>query len=247
MMTITREQILAICSDPLLGPAAMARLSDPEVSRRPSASLTDSEWDDLHDSCLETLMNDAPIVESFEAEQSKGTYTVSIRGVPSAYFVTAPEFDSDGVFSTLDDARDHADSEHGEFRVREGDVEGDEEEEWVEPDPYDPVFPDSLLSVLAGTDEPESVARLRRSIVADANLVLLANGSNAPQGMECAGDASELVSSFEDSLPKPQGAIDGMSRMMMKLPRLRLRVELFKRVNGRLPDPRETSDLYDLQ
>lgn len=46
-MTITREQILVICSDPLLGPPAMDRLSDPEVSRRPSASLTDLERKEL--------------------------------------------------------------------------------------------------------------------------------------------------------------------------------------------------------
>jgi hypothetical protein len=39
----------------------------------------------------------------------------------------------------------------------------------------------------------------------------------------------------------------GMARTIKYLPRLRLRVELFLIVNGRLPDPSETAELYEIQ
>lgn len=246
-MQISREQIDAISSDELLGPAVASGLSDPLLAFRPSASLTELEWDDLHDACLEACMNVAPVVETFDAEQDKGVYTVAIHGVPGAYYVFAPEFDMAGLFSSLDEARCDADDVHGEFRVREGGNEEDEaDEEWVEQDPREPAFPDRLLSVLAGSDDSPVIAALRERVVADEILVLLANGLCAPEGIAPSDEAASWVSTFEKSLPKPQGYIEGMGRMMT-IPRLSRRVELFQRVNGRLPDADETSALYELE
>lgn len=248
MIDLSRTQIDAVRSDPVLGTEVAASLGDPSLASKPSNSLTDLECDELHDACSDVLFNDAPMVESFDSAQSNGPYTVSIHGVPGAYFVTAPEFSPAGAFSTLEDARNYADSEHGQFRV--GDVEAGEEyedEEWREPDLFEPAFPDSLLAILAGSTACEVIGPLRKRILAEPSLVLLAIGTRAPDDIVCSEEVSELLVDFESSLPKAQGAIAGMARKMSKLPRLRLRVGLFNRVKGRLPDPIETALLFDIQ
>ena len=248
MIDLTREQIDAVRSDPFLGPEVAASLGDTHLAIKPSDSLTDKEWDELDDACSNGLFNGAPLVESFEAAQSNGPYPVSIRGVPGAYFVTAPEFSPAGAFSTLEDARNYADSEHGEYRVRDGDLaEEDEGDEWEEPDPFEPNFPSELLAALGRSSASEVTGLLRRRILADPSLILLANGTKAPDGMEPSEEISDLLDDFESSLPKPQGAISGMARMMSQLPRLRLRVELFLRLNGRLPNRNETARLFEIQ
>jgi hypothetical protein len=47
---------------------------------------------ELHDAAYDALTNEAPVVESFTAEQDKGAYHVCIRGIPGAYFVQATEY-----------------------------------------------------------------------------------------------------------------------------------------------------------
>lgn len=241
MLTISRNQIDAIRSDPLLGPAVASGLSDPRLLLKPAAFLSPEDWDDLNDACIDALMNDAPVVETFDAEQSKGVYTVSIFGVPGAYYVTAPEFDYSGVFSTVENARDEAEADHGEFRVS-----AQEYEEQEEATPMEPTFSENLLAVLTGTDNPRDRDKLRNRISGDADLVMLANGCDATNVVLPSDSIRELVSSFEKTLPKPQGAIEGMARGKSWLPRLCLRAELFLRLNGRLPDPQETAALYDI-
>lgn len=248
MIDLSRQQIDAVRSDPVLGTEVAASLGDPSLVSKPSGSLSDSEWDELDDACSDGLFNSAPLVESFEAAQSNGPYPVSIRGVPGAYFVTALEFSPAGAFSSLEDARAYADSEHGEFRVRDVEtVEEDEDNEWEEPDPFEPAFPDSLLAALGGSSDDKVTEPMRKRILSDPSLVLLANGKKAPEGMLCSEEISDLLADFESTLPKPQGAIAGMARMMSQLPRLRLRLELFLRLNGRLPRRNETTLLFDIQ
>lgn len=247
MIDLSRKQIDAVRSDPTVGPEVAASLGDPSLVSKPSDSLADSEWDDLHDACLDALTNKAPDVESFDAEQSKGVYSVYIRGVPGAYFVSAIEFDDSGVFSTLEEARNYADSEHGEFRVRSGEAgEEEEDDEWEEPDPFEPAFPDSLLAALGSSSASEVIGPLRQRILADPWLILLANGKKTPDGMPRNDAVSELMTDFESSLPKPQGTIAGMARKMSELPRLRLRVELYLRLNGHLPSQTESALLFDI-
>ena len=74
---------------------------------------------ELHDAAYDALSNEAPVVESFTAEQDKGAYHVCIRGVPGAYFVEAMEYDDDGVFDDVDSARDALMLNFGEFLVDE--------------------------------------------------------------------------------------------------------------------------------
>ena len=117
MTIITKEQIISVRSDPTTAPEVTSRLEDPGIAQKPLHALSDQDWADLHDACLETLINEAPIVESFDAEQDKGVYSVDIRGIDGAYFVQAIEFDDLGIFSSLEEARNRADLQFGEFRV----------------------------------------------------------------------------------------------------------------------------------
>ena len=71
--------------------------------------------DDLYDSGYDALLNEAPTIEQFTAEQSKGEYPVVIRGVPGAYFVQALEYDDIGVFDNIEQARDALFSQYWEF------------------------------------------------------------------------------------------------------------------------------------
>lgn len=249
MLEMTADQIEAVRADPLLSSEVVSRLPDPAVARKPVASLSEDEWSYLYDACLEALTNEAPLVESFNAEQSKGVYSVTIRGIPGAYFISAIEFDDSGVFSTLDDARDEADSEHGEFRVSDGaDSQMEEEdEEWVEPDPREPAFPERLLSILSGTEDPLVLNAVRARIESDESLIMLANGIGAPNGITPRDEVADFVEAFEETLPRPLSAIAGMARGYKTLPRLLLRVELFLRLNGRMPNLAETGELYEIE
>lgn len=247
MLEISREQIDAVRNDLLLSSEVGLRLLEPSVAREPAASLSEDDWDNLGDACLEALTNDAPEVESFDAEQSKGVYSVTIRGVPGAYFVSAIEFDDSGVFSSLDEARAEADSVHGEFRLSgANDVcgMGEEEEEWEEPDPREPAFPDELLSILARTGDSMAVNAVRSQIEADDDLIMLANGVADPNRIKPRNEVAQFVVAFERTLPSPRGTIAGMMRGLIELPRLRLRVELYLRLNGRMPTPGEMAKLY---
>ncbi len=76
---------------------------------------------DLHtkscDEIYDVWQSYSPVVEDFDAEQSKGTYSVQICGVPGAYYVRANEYDDEGPFTNLKDARSSVNYNHGEFLV----------------------------------------------------------------------------------------------------------------------------------
>lgn len=117
MLEITQDQIDAIRRSIELGDLVKCQLSDPSLASKARASITDEEWAELEDECLEVLRNEAPIVKELDAKQDKGVYTISIHGIPGAYWAFAPEFDIEGVFSTLSEALAEIDSQHGEFLV----------------------------------------------------------------------------------------------------------------------------------
>lgn len=114
---ITREQIDAIRHHPALVQEVSAGLRDPYLAQKAVQELSDEDWDNLHDACLDALINDAPDVDGFDAVQDKGAYHVCIRGIPGAYFVSALEYDDEGFFSTLEEAQQVAEFHYGEFRV----------------------------------------------------------------------------------------------------------------------------------
>ncbi len=117
MLEINKEQIDVVRRSDALCGLIREQLSDPSLSLKDRSLLSDDEWVELEDVCLEVLRNEAPIVKEIDAEQSKGVYTISIHGIPGAYWVFAPEFDIEGVFSTLSEALAEVDSQHGEFLV----------------------------------------------------------------------------------------------------------------------------------
>jgi hypothetical protein len=81
-------------------------------------ALTEDQSNELHDIAYDTLRNEAPVVEQFEAEQDKGAYYVTLRGIRGAYFVEAPESDDEGVFSTLAQAQRCLQLHYGEFIIK---------------------------------------------------------------------------------------------------------------------------------
>ena len=83
--------------------------------------MTPVQVDRLHDACVDTLKNEAPAIEEFNAEQDIGLYLVVIRGVAGAYFVEAADHDDSGVFSELAEARSRLHFDFGEFLIKSND------------------------------------------------------------------------------------------------------------------------------
>jgi hypothetical protein len=130
-MEINHHQIRAILKSPLRAELIREVGSAFDLSGAPER-LPDEVLTAIASCAEEVLLNEAPEVESFNAEQSKSAYSVTTYGVEGAYFVRAIEFDDLGVFSTLEEARAEADSMHGEFRLADcggcDDAEADEVE-----------------------------------------------------------------------------------------------------------------------
>lgn len=114
-MQLTEDQIAAIAKAPTLR-RQFSR--DPEAMRlmyADPASLTPDERGERYDLAYDALTNAAPAVESYTAVQDLDPYTVTILGVPGAYFVNAPEYDRRGVYSSLEEARRVVSLDFGEF------------------------------------------------------------------------------------------------------------------------------------
>jgi hypothetical protein len=75
--------------------------------------------DKVHDTVHDAIRS--IIVEEFEAEQSKGVYPIMICGVEGFYIVDAQEYDEEGPFDTLEQAKQCVLDNWGEFeRQRRG-------------------------------------------------------------------------------------------------------------------------------
>lgn len=247
MLEINKKQIDTVRKSEVLSSIVREQLSDQSLSLKDVALLSDEEWAELEDVCLEVLRNDAPIVKEIDAEQSKGVYTISIHGVPGAYWVFAPEFDNEGVFSTLSDALAEVDSQHGEFLVDpDSTLDGsiDDAPVFTTYDPLQPKFGDELLRLLGGTDSPEVMDRIKQAILIDSALVLLANGSLTNANTKPKGMAT-IFKQLEKSLGKVTSKYDGMARHP-KLLRAEARARLYYLINNKLPDVDVLLGLYEL-
>lgn len=223
MLEINKEQIDVVRRSGALCDLIREQLSDPSLSLKDRSLLSDDEWAKLEDACLEVLRNEAPIVKEIDAEQSKGVYTISIHGIPGAYWIFAPEFDVEGVFSTLEEALAEVDSQHGEFLVADDDEKGSNEN-------------DEELTESMPEAETDSLGAVENAIHAPTT-----------EDLKLREQAVEFVKTFEMTLPRPRGYIEGMTRGYKKLPRLINRVELYLRQNGKMPDPDETMKLFDTE
>ena len=245
MITLNRMQIDAVRADAALSGYVAPSLDDPAIVSKPSAEISDAEWLDLDDACYNALINGAPVVEEHEAEQSKGIYTVSIMGVPGAYFVFAPEFDREGVFSSLREARAHVDIEHGEYLISPGSTLAStqdlDDEQLPEHDPFEPRFTDELLQAIA---EGGEIDTLRNRILSDNALILLANGAVSPQLKNPKGMRA-VFKRFERTLDKPTRFSGGMARYF-NMRKLEARAHLYWLLNGKLPTREKLGELFEL-
>lgn len=70
------------------------------------AQLVPDGIDEVYDRISDVLRNDAPVIEHFTGDGGVGPFPIEIRGFGGLFFVEAQEFDPDGVFDSLEDARD---------------------------------------------------------------------------------------------------------------------------------------------
>jgi hypothetical protein len=122
-MELEIKHLLAILSSPELRQKIMLSLSDPACASIPLHKLSEDQYADLYNTAWNAWRNDSPVVVELSAEQDKGVYSINIHGVTGAYFVTAIEYDNQGPFDSLEDARGFIDGEWGEFLVRGEDSE----------------------------------------------------------------------------------------------------------------------------
>jgi ADP-ribose pyrophosphatase YjhB (NUDIX family) len=96
------------------------KISSEQINAVVMAGLVDanacSDADELHDAAHDALLNEAPVVVRWKAEQDD-EYWVVVRGVPGAYFVQAGERNEDGVYSDLAEATNAAVRDYREFFV----------------------------------------------------------------------------------------------------------------------------------
>lgn len=121
MLRLSRQQMDSIRQSELRFKLVDYLLDDRGCLTKPLTVLTPVQIDNLHDACIDTLTNEAPVIEEFTAEQDLGPYAVVIRGVAGAYFVHAAERDEEGVFSELEEARSSLIIDYGEFLIESSD------------------------------------------------------------------------------------------------------------------------------
>ena len=80
---------------------------------------TPDDYDALCDKAFDALINDAPEVRTWTAEQDKGAYNIMIRGIPGVYFIEALERDELGPFETIAEAEQEVKGQYGELIVKE--------------------------------------------------------------------------------------------------------------------------------
>lgn len=73
------------------------------------------EFQSAYDTIIDILINDAPVVKEFEAEQDKGVYSIQIRGFSGAYFVWATEYGNSEIFASQKHAENYVQENFGEF------------------------------------------------------------------------------------------------------------------------------------
>ena len=126
LRNIDERHVDATLRDPGCLRFAAAYLGQPKDQLRDLISREQIVREDLKDAVVDALMNEAPVVREFLAEQSKGVFPINIAGVEGAYYVWAQEYDAVGLFDSIDQAESYVQSEYGEFLVDGGNNEGDD-------------------------------------------------------------------------------------------------------------------------
>lgn len=249
MLEINQDQIDAIRSSTELGDFVRKQLNNPLLVSKERELLTADEWAELEDVCHEVFRNQAPILKEISAEQSKGVYTISIHGIPGAYWVFAPEFDDEGVFSSLSEALAVVDSQHGEFLLDpESTMDSSIDDLLMEMsyDPLEPNFDDQLFHLIIESDDQEHLDEARERILGDSTLIRLANGSLPIEISARPRGLAAMLKKLDKSLGKIKNKYDGMARHP-KIQKAEARARLYFIINRRLPDDGRLLDLYHLK
>jgi len=126
LTNIDRRHIDAILKNSGCLSSAALYLGLPEDKLRDLIHKEQIDRGDTKDAAVDALMNEAPVVREFLAEQSKGIFPINVVGVDGAYYVWAQEYDAVGLFDSIDQAESYVQSEYGEFLVDGGSNEGND-------------------------------------------------------------------------------------------------------------------------
>ena len=106
-MDLSKQQIESVRQNAVLSEELSQSLDDAELLDKPVEALTQDDWDALHDAAMDSLLsNNHLVVEQFGTEGRFGRFPIQVVGIPGVYFVSAPDFDDKGFFSTVQAAID---------------------------------------------------------------------------------------------------------------------------------------------
>lgn len=239
-MKITVPQIDAVRFSSL-SQSVLKRVGN--IAMKASSELSPDNHLGLQDACIDALVNDAPVVRSLEAEQDKGVYPIEVRGVPGAFWVFALEFDNEGVFSSIDEALSHVETQYGELLIRDGGYQSEHDPDPAVESEVDELS-EGLLFILARSQSKREIEVVRQKILADPELFAMSRG-NIGSGDALPSEASEAILALQASLPKPQGTISGMAQMS-RVWKLRAYIKLYWLINRQVPEKAEIEDLLAL-
>ena len=237
-MDLSATQIIAIRRSDLLRPYVAGICQNARLLTDDIEALSIDETNVLHNAAYYALRNYSPIVEEHLAEQDKGAYAVEIYGVPGAYFVRANEYDDEGVFDSLDDARACVEDKWGEFLVT---AESDSERQAIEDDSEEAEdaedvcesISEALIAVLSGSQDQEANKKLRAAIESDPVLESMARLENDTYS-DYPVDVAAAVETYCQTWPKPTGYPSGFAQLR-KRELLQEAALLFYRVRGTVP------------
>ncbi len=240
MNDLLTKHIITIMQHRPFNEFIMASNKIADLSKKPIYELTASEFNEIYDFCSDLWRNESPDVESYDAEQDKGIYPVTIKGIPGVYWIFAPEYDNEGPFDTLEEARKEVEATFGEFLVGDTNVP-----ELLEDEVVEEKLNDQLLTLLARSKIRKRIELTRNKINANPEWQKLGRGHpisslHLPRKLEL------QINTYIEKLPKTSGYIAGMSRQFSQLPKLRARALLFYYLNEAMPDDTELSKLFNV-
>ncbi len=212
-----------------------------DLSKKPIDELTENDFNEIHNFCSDLWLNESPDVESYDVEQDKGIYPVTIKGIPGVYWISAPEYDDEGPLDTLEEARKAVEATFGEFLVGDPNVPELLEDEVVEEEKLN----DQLLTLLARSKIRKKIELTRNKINANPEWQELGRG-HLLSSFYLPRELELKINTYIGTLPKTSGFIAGMAREFSQLPKLRARVLLFYYLNEAMPDDTELSKLFNV-
>jgi hypothetical protein len=247
-MDLTTTQIIAIRNTAVLHACLKDRCQNDNLLTTDIESMSIDESNTLHNAAHYALRNYAPIIEDHLAEQDKGVYSVQIHGVPGAFYVRANDYDDEGVFDSLDDARACVEYKWGEFlvaaRSENSDLaedDNDDGEETEAPEEQDETISDELIAALSGSLDSETNSKLRAVVENNPVLKSMAQLKNVSY-IDYPADLIAAKKAYFQTWPKPSGHGSSL-RQLHRMGVIGEAALLFYRVRGTVPTPADLKAL----